>query len=353
MKKHLIIASLIAAALAAGLAYLSLHVDLLPRPFSAERDQIDSLLKILFSIASIFFAIIITFFVYTLVFFRRRSGEAGEGLPFKGFAPLERAWTLVPLVIVLVLAAYGGIVLNNMTRPGLAQSELEVDVTAQRYVWQFSYPAYNISSYELYTVVNQRLHLRLQSKDVVHSFWVQEWGPKQDAVPGLTTEIRYTPNKTGQYLVQCSQLCGANHTYMTASAVVASSADFQKWVTSQNANVAPGQSQTPAASPTPSTSAMDQITLNLVAENIAFNITSFTASAGANVILNFTNKDSGVPHNFSLYTDSTANVSLFTGKLITGPDSTIYRFKAPGNPGKYFFRCDVHPEMMTGTLVVQ
>ena len=184
MKKHLIIVSLIAAVLSAVLAYLSLNVDLIPFPYSTERESIDNLLKILFGIASVFFAIIITVFVYALLFFRSRPGETGEGRPIKGNAPLERIWTLIPLIIVLVLAAYGGIVLNDMTKAGPSGSELEIDVTAARFSWQFNYPAYNVTSYELHVPVNQRIHLLLQSKDVVHSFWVQEWGPKQDAVPG-------------------------------------------------------------------------------------------------------------------------------------------------------------------------
>ena len=122
---------------------------------------------------------------------------------------------MIPLAIVLVLAAFGGIVLNTITKAGPAGTELEINVTAQRFAWQFQYPAYNISSYELHVPVNQRLHLVMQSKDVVHSFWVQQWGPKQDIVPGMTTEVRYTPTKTGQFLVQCSQLCGYGHSNMT------------------------------------------------------------------------------------------------------------------------------------------
>ena len=245
MKKHLVIVSIIAAALSAGLVYLSLNVDLIPYPSSIERESIDNFVKILFAIASIFFAIIIVVFVYSLLVFRRRPGETGEGRPIKGNSQLERTWTLIPLVIVIVLSVFGGIELNNITKAGPAGSELEVHVTAQRFSWQFYYPAYNISTFVLQVPVNQRVHFVMQSLDVVHSFWVQEWGPKQDIVPGMTTEIRYTPNKTGQFLVQCSQLCGSGHTYMTAPAIVTSTADFQTWVQQQQ--------QKAASTPTPKT----------------------------------------------------------------------------------------------------
>jgi cytochrome c oxidase subunit II len=360
MKKHLIIVSIIAAVLSVVLAYFSLNTDLIPFPYSAERESIDNLLKILFGIASVFFAIIITVFVYALLFFRSRPGDNGEGRPIKGNSTLERMWTLIPLIIVLVLAAYGGIVLNDMTKAGPPGSELEIDVTAARYSWQFDYPAYKVTSFELHVPVNQRIHILLQAKDVVHSFWVQEWGPKQDAVPGLTTEVRYTPNKIGQYQVQCSQLCGYGHTFMTAPAFVTSSNDFQTWIQQQQQKAPP----TPIATPTPSGTATSPISpsstptpegagaaTDLIAQNIAFDKSSITVKAGSQIIINFNNIDN-VPHNFSVYTDSSAATPIFKGNII-GLGTITYTFTAPGSPGTYFFRCDVHPTMMTGTFIVQ
>ena len=87
---------------------------------------------------------------------------------------------------------------------------------------------------------------------------------------------------------------------------------------------------------------------SLTAQNIAFDKSSITVQAGAQVTINFTNNDSGIPHNFSVYTDSSATQSIFTGKIITGPATTVYTFTAPTTPGNYFFRCDVHPTIMTG-----
>jgi cytochrome c oxidase subunit 2 len=364
MKKHLIIVSIVAAALSAVLAYLSFHADLIPYPASVERESIDSFVKILFGIASVFFAVIITVFVYSLIFFRQRPGATGDGSPIKGNAPLERAWTIIPLVIVLVLAAYGGVVLNKITSAGPPGSEMEINVTAQRFSWQFFYPAYNVTSFELYVPVNQRLHFVMQSKDVVHSFWVQEWGPKQDIVPGMTTEVRYTPNVIGQYLVECSQLCGYGHTYMTAPVFVTSSADFQTWVTQQQKTPAtttpmpmPIPTSTPnqpASTPTSTSAPSTPLTnINLVALNIAFDLETITVSAGAKITINFDNRDGGVPHNFAVYTDSTAATAVFVGQIISGPATVTYSFTAPATPGNYFFRCDIHPAQMTGTLVVK
>ncbi len=75
--------------------------------------------------------------------------------------------------------------------------------------------------------------------------------------------------------------------------------------------------------------------------------------AGANVTVNFNNMDSGIPHNFAVYTNSSATEKIFVGEIITGPVTTTYNFTAPEKPGTYFFRCDVHPEQMRGDFVVQ
>ena len=129
---------------------------------------------------------------------------------------------------------------------------MEIDVLAFRFGWQFTYPDYNVTSYELHVPVDQRILIKLQSKDVIHSFWVQAWGPKQDAVPGITTQVRYTPTRIGSYTVQCSQLCGPGHTFMTAPALVTSAADFQQWIKQQQQKPPPA---TPTGPPPVSTNA--------------------------------------------------------------------------------------------------
>jgi glucose dehydrogenase/plastocyanin len=110
----------------------------------------------------------------------------------------------------------------------------------------------------------------------------------------------------------------------------------------------------PAASPSSSVSpAGDAATIDLVAQNIAFDKDTITVSAGAQVTVNFNNMDSGIPHNFAVYTDNSANQVIFKGDIITGPATTTYTFTAPTTPGTYFFRCDIHPATMNGQFIVQ
>jgi plastocyanin len=94
------------------------------------------------------------------------------------------------------------------------------------------------------------------------------------------------------------------------------------------------------------------VRMNLTARNVAFDQSTLSAPAGSTVIMTFVNNDFGVTHNFALYTDLHATTSIFVGDFITGSNTATYTFTVPSTPGSYFFRCDVHPETMTGTFTV-
>ena len=239
--KHLAWFIIITGVLAVAVAFLFSHVDLIPRQASVERQYIDSMVKILFSIAGVVFVIIVSLLVYSLLFFRQKRGDMSEAPQIRGYGPLEVAWTVIPLIIVTSLGAYGGIMLGDMTKIGPPPQPLQINVTAARFSWQFEYPDAGVTSFELHMPVNQQVVFHIQSKDVIHSFWIPDMGPKQDAVPGITTELRLTPNKIGQYAVECSQLCGWGHSIMLAPVYVTSMADYQKWVQSQPKSSAQGQ----------------------------------------------------------------------------------------------------------------
>lgn len=112
-----------------------------------------------------------------------------------------------------------------------------------------------------------------------------------------------------------------------------------------------GAVSSPPAVPDTASSAGQAVTIDLTAQSFSFSQSTITVPAGAGVTINFNNKDRA-PHNFAAYTDSKAATSIFVGKLITGPASITYDFKAPAKVGDYFFRCDAHPQSMTGKFVV-
>ncbi len=115
-----------------------------------------------------------------------------------------------------------------------------------------------------------------------------------------------------------------------------------------------GSTTTPPPTTTtpPPTTTPASVTISLAAQSFAFDKSTITVPRGASVTINFNNLDYQVPHNFAVYTDSSATTKIFQGAIISG-GTTTYTFTAPSTPGNYFFRCDVHPTQMTGTFIVQ
>ena len=115
----------------------------------------------------------------------------------------------------------------------------------------------------------------------------------------------------------------------------------------------PTSYSTPAPAPNnaPPPSGGQAVTVNISALNYRFDTNNITVPAGANVTMIFDNKEA-VPHNVAIYTSPSATDVIFQGEVITGPKTITYNFTAPTTPGDYFFRCDVHPTVMTGTFTV-
>ena len=119
-------------------------------------------------------------------------------------------------------------------------------------------------------------------------------------------------------------------------------------------------SSTPATSapatttPAATTPAQQSVTINLVAQNMAFDTKQISVPAGAAVTVIFNNKDTGIRHNFAVYQNLSGgqNKTVFVGDIITGPATVAYRFMAPAAGNSYFFECDVHPTVMNGTFTV-
>ena len=93
-------------------------------------------------------------------------------------------------------------------------------------------------------------------------------------------------------------------------------------------------------------------TVQLVAKDLSFDTDQITLTAGAQTTVEFDNQDEGLPHNLAIYEDESAETAIFQGDIVEGPSTTEYSFTAP-DAGTYFFRCDVHPTQMTGTVVVE
>ncbi len=233
MRKHVLIVTGLVVAISAGLVALLLNTRLLPPEAAAEAPPVDRIFYWMLMVAAVIFALCLVTMVYSAIVFRRRRGDATEGPLWYGHNGLEITWTVIPLIIVMFFSVYGAKVLAQTTRPSGPIPDVQVTVTASQWSWRFEYPDYKITASELRLPVNRPVLLRLHATDVIHSFWVPEFRPKQDAVPGLETFLRVTPDRIGDFKVQCAEMCGFAHAYMVAPVKVVDQAAFDQWVKEQ------------------------------------------------------------------------------------------------------------------------
>ena len=213
--------------LAAGIL-VGRYVNLMPTSASLEAAVIDRLFSIMLGIAFAIFLLVEGALLYAVLRFRRRKGHEGEGVPLHGSNRLEMAWTFIPALIVFWLAAVSGQVIFGLdARP---ENALQVRVIARQFTWQFEYPEYGVSSFELNVPIGVPVELELISMDVIHSFWVPAFRLKQDALPMRETRLNFTPNLVGEYPVVCAELCGAGHATMRTRVFVQERDAFAAWL---------------------------------------------------------------------------------------------------------------------------
>ncbi len=226
--------SLVAIGVVAGGVATAVAVFLpwLPTPASREAGRIDFVIWFVIGICIFVFAIVAAVLLYTIVRFRAAPDDESDGPPIHGHTKLEIVWTIIPTLLVTAIGIVSAVVLAQNDAQG--SDVLHVNVTAQQFAWSFSYPdSGNLTSATLRLPKGRSVLLTLNTKDVIHSFWVPEFGQKQDTVPGLTTTLHITPDRLGTYPVICTELCGLGHALMRSTAVVMEPAAFQKWIASQ------------------------------------------------------------------------------------------------------------------------
>src|SRR6202035_5637678 len=147
---------------------------------------------------------------------------------------LELAWTVIPILIVVVLFLAAARVIasiQNATRPSNA---LEVTVIGHQFWWEYRYPFLKVvTANELHIPVGEPTFLTLLSADTHHSFWVPRLGGKTDLIPNHPNTMWIDPQATGGYLGQCAQYCGTQHAKMLLRVYVQSKDDFDRWIQQQ------------------------------------------------------------------------------------------------------------------------
>jgi cytochrome c oxidase subunit II len=207
---------------------ITLWIDWFPESAAGSADKIDTLYDVLLICSVPVFVLVMTIAIYSVVRFRAKPGDMGDGAPIHGNTRLEIIWVTIPFIMVTALAIYGWITLDDLEAK--QKNEMVVNVTGQQFTWTFEYPSEKLTSPELVLPVDRPIEFKIQTKDVIHSFWVPQFRLKSDAVPGLTTTIRLTPDKPGRYEVVCAELCGIGHSTMRQFVRVLPASEFDSWV---------------------------------------------------------------------------------------------------------------------------
>lgn len=178
----------------------------------------------------IFTAVIVFFLLLASLIGRKKAGKTHVS-DDRGLVPVI---TAVLTAIVLFGLAFGTFnAIGYMTTPPSNDKVLTIKVTAFQWGWNFSYPSGFSSVNLLYVPVNRTIILNVSSRDVFHSLGIPDMKVKADAIPGRWNTLWFVAAKTGNYTIRCYELCGVGHSFMTATLVALSQADFDNWYKSK------------------------------------------------------------------------------------------------------------------------
>jgi cytochrome c oxidase subunit 2 len=225
--------------------------------------------------------------IYTLVKFRHSQGAVPDTTMLHS-TKVEIVWTIIPVVILVVMAIPAAELI--LKQEDTRNSQLSIRVTGYQWKWEYTYmdaaegvdffstlardsnfarqldsgidpntvPNYLLEvDHPLVIPSGTKVRLLLTSQDVIHAWWVPDFGAKRSAIPGFVNELwfRVDPGKEGIYRGQCAALCGRDHGFMPIVVDVRTPDDFKKWVDSQKAAIKqaalPASSAPVAAAPVP------------------------------------------------------------------------------------------------------
>lgn len=211
-------------------------------PASGNAASISNLFYFIFWIAVAVFVIVEALLLYSVIRFRRKS-EDEMPQQIHGNTKLEIAWTLAPAIVLAIVFVLTWQTLNDLAN--VPKNSLPVRVIAHQWWWEIEYPSLGVfTANEIHLPAMQSASFTVESKDVIHSFWVPELGGKIDVVPGKKNVTWLDPKQTGTFHGQCAEFCGAEHALMRFNVVVESQEQFNSWAAAQKEKAAPSDTLT-------------------------------------------------------------------------------------------------------------
>jgi cytochrome c oxidase subunit 2 len=209
-------------------------------PASPPAADIEALTWLLLGICAAIFVVVQAALVHAIVKYRAgraavdRDGVPGEPRQVYGSNPVELAWTVIPIVIVFVLAMTSVRLIRDIERTSPPEGALAVTVIGHQWWWEYRYPELGIvTANELVVPANRPVWLELHSADVNHSWWVPQLSGKKDCIPGHTNVLWFEAERPGVFLGQCAEYCGTQHANMLLRVEARDDAGFDAWVRGQ------------------------------------------------------------------------------------------------------------------------
>ncbi|GHD76807.1 cytochrome c oxidase subunit II [Salinibacterium amurskyense] len=188
--------------------------------------------------------------IWAAVVYRRRRGQTGLPVQLRYNMPIEVFYTIVPLILVIGFFAF-----TARDQAAIEQVEVNPDVTIEvigkRWAWDFNYVDDNVYSAgvqadfnpdgtvdvdnlpQLVLPVDKKVEIKIESRDVIHSFWVVDFLYKKDMIPGKSNYMYFIPTKEGTYQGKCAELCGEYHSLMLFTVKVVSQAEYDDYIEGQ------------------------------------------------------------------------------------------------------------------------
>jgi cytochrome c oxidase subunit II len=209
-------------------------------PISTPGHSIMGLALFVLAVTAGIFVIVFSLLVYCVVKFGKPADDDGREPPqVYGSNQVELAWTVIPILIVVVLFLTKARVIASIQKTARPRNAIQVIAVGHQFWWEYRYPGLNVvTANELHVPVSDPANptptsITLLSADTDHSFWVPRLGGKTDLIPNHPNSTWFDPQQSGLYLGQCAQYCGTQHAKMLLRVYVQSRLDFDHWVAEQ------------------------------------------------------------------------------------------------------------------------
>jgi len=207
-------------------------------PNSPNASHIDTAYYVILGFTAAIFVLVEGLLVAFVVKYRSRTGiRTDQGAQVHGHVRLELIWTVVPVLILAVIAVVVFVELPGISNAPAAADPLRITVEGHQYYWQFDYPNGTRTINDLYVPQGRVVDLNVVSSDVIHSWWIPALGGKIQALPGITNHTWFRAERDGTFVGQCAELCGLYHAAMEAHVVVTSEAAYEKNVSTAPAGL--------------------------------------------------------------------------------------------------------------------